>query len=215
MTNLFTRIKNTITADLHEALDQKEKQNPISMLNQYLRQCELETEKVRKLLERQYTLKDEFTREYHHAVELAEKRKLQADIALKAGETALHEFAVAEHNQYSERAKRLSQSLEQAKGQLEELERKYEEMKHKLKDMHIRRMELMGRENVTRAHNRMDHVLETNTQSKQAFSRFQEIENYLDSLENQVNSAYYRSTIDGRIAQLEKDMKFKESKSIL
>ena len=31
MTNLFTRIKNTITADLHEALDQKEKQNPIAL----------------------------------------------------------------------------------------------------------------------------------------------------------------------------------------
>ncbi|HJV32373.1 MAG TPA: PspA/IM30 family protein, partial [Bacillales bacterium] len=56
MTNLFTRIKNSITADLHEALDHKEKQNPIALLNQYLRQCEMETEKVRKLLERQYTL---------------------------------------------------------------------------------------------------------------------------------------------------------------
>jgi len=65
MTNLFTRIKNTITADLHEALDQKENKNPIAMLNQYLRECEQETEKVRKLLQRQYTLKDEFTREYH------------------------------------------------------------------------------------------------------------------------------------------------------
>jgi lia operon protein LiaH len=215
MTNLFTRIKNTITADLHEALDQKENQNPITLLNQYLRQCELETEKVRKLLERQYTLKDEFTREYQHALELAEKRKNQADIATKAGETALYEFAMAEQVQYSERAQRLHQSLEQANGQLDELERKYGEMKHKLKDMHIRRMELMGRENVTRANHRMDVVLETNTYSNKAFSRFQEIENYLDRLENQVNSAYYRSTIDGRIAQLEKEMKSNESKTLL
>jgi lia operon protein LiaH len=215
MTNLFTRIKNSITADLHEALDHKEKQNPIALLNQYLRQCEMETEKVRKLLERQYTLKDEFTREYHHAVELADKRKHQADIATKAGETALSDFALAEHQQYAERAQRLSQSLEQAKGQLEELERKYGEMKHKLKDMHIRRMELMGRENVTRANHRMDQVLETNAYSNKSYSRFQEIENYLDHLENQVNSAYYRSTIDGRIAQLEKEMKTNENKTIL
>jgi lia operon protein LiaH len=215
MTNLFTRIKDVISADLHEAIDQKEKQNPINMLNQYLRQCELETEKVRKLLERQYTLKDEFTREYHQAVELADKRKRQAEIASKAGETALYEFASAEHNQYSERAQRLSKALEQANVQLDELERKYGEMKHKLKDMQIRRMELMGRENVTRANHRMDQVLETNTYSNKAFSRFQEIENYLDRLEHQVNSAYYRSTIDGRIAQLEKDMKFNEDKTLL
>jgi lia operon protein LiaH len=61
----------------------------------------------------------------------------------------------------------------------------------------------------------MDQVLETNAHSNKAYSRFQEIENYLDNLENQVNSAYYRSTIDGRIAQLEKEMKMNENKTIL
>src|SRR4051794_3882298 len=165
MTNLFTRIKNTISADLHEALDQKEQQNPIVLLNQYLRQCEQETEKVRKLLERQYALKDEFTREYSQAMELAGKRKYQAEIASKAGEMELYEFASSEHQQYSSRVERLAASLEQVKNQLGELERKYEEMKHKLKDMQIRRLELMGRENVTRANNRMNQVLDSNIDS--------------------------------------------------
>jgi lia operon protein LiaH len=214
MTNLFTRIKNTIAADLHEVIDQKEKQNPIALLNQYLRECEQETEKVRKLVERQYTLKDEFTREYHQAAELAEKRKHQADIASKAGEMDLSQFASAEYQQYQERAERLRSSLEQIQAQLNDLERKYQEMKHKLKDMHIRRMELMGRENVTRANHRINQVLESNTYSNQSYSRFKEIENYLDRLEHQVSSSYYRSTIDARIAQLEKEMKFEESKSI-
>ena len=214
MTNLFTRIKNTITADLHEALDKKEKQNPIALLNQYLRQCEQETEKVRKLLERQYTLKDEFTREYHQAVELAEKRKYQAEVASNAGETELYQFASAEHQQYAERASRLNASLEQTKAQLGDLERKYEEMKHKLKDMNLRRMELMGRENVTRANLRMNQVLDSNTYSDKSYSKFKDIENYLDRLENQVNSSFYRNTIDSRIAQIEKEMKMEESKSI-
>ncbi|WML49890.1 PspA/IM30 family protein [Neobacillus sp. PS3-34] len=211
MSNLLTKIKNAVYADLHEALDQKEKQNPIMMLNQYLRQCEQETEKVRKLLERQNALKEEFTREYDHAVELAEKRKHQADIASKAGETTLYDFASQEHSQYAERAQRLSHVLQQAKQQLEELERKYGEMKHKLKDMNIRRMELMGRENITRAHNRINKVLEENTFSKKAFSGFQEAESFIDRLEHQVNSSYYRNTIDARIAQLEKEMKVEES----
>lgn len=214
MTNLFTRIKNSITADLHEVLDQKEKQNPIVLLNQYLRQCEQETEKVRKLLERQYTLKDEFTREYHQASELAEKRKYQAEIASKAGETELYQFAAAEHQQYADRAQRLSASLEQVKGQLGDLERKYEEMKHKLKDMNLRRMELMGRENVTRANVRINQVLDSNTYSDKSYSKFKDIENYLDRLEHQVNSSFYRNTIDARIAQLEKEAKLEESKSI-
>ena len=214
MTNLLTRIKDTIMADLHAAVDQKEKKNPIALLNQYLRQCEQETEKVRKLLERQYALKDEFTREYSQAVELAEKRKYQAEVASKAGEMELYEFASAEHQQYSNRAQRLGASLEEVKGQLGELERKYEEMKHKLKDMQIRRLELMGRENVTRANHRMNQVLDSNTDTNKADSRFQEIDNYLDRLEHQVKSSYYRDTIDAKIAQLEKEMKLEESKSI-
>jgi lia operon protein LiaH len=206
MTNLFTRIKNTITADLHEALDHKEKKNPIALLNQYLHQCEQETEKVRKLLERQYTLKDEFQREYQQAVELAEKRTYQAEVASKAGETELFQFAAAEQQQYAERANRLSNSLEQVTVQLGELERKYEEMKYKVKDMQLRRMELMGRENVTRANLQINQVLETNSYSDKSYSKFKEIENYLDRLEHQVNSSFYRSTIDGRIEQLEKEM---------
>ncbi|MBP2241914.1 phage shock protein A [Cytobacillus eiseniae] len=214
MTNLFTRIKNTVMADINEVLDKKENKNPIALLNQYLRECEAETEKVRKLLERQYQLKDEFTREYNHANELATKRKRQAEIATKAGETELYVFAANEQAQYEERTARLKELVNQTVQQLGELERKYEEMKHKLKDMHIRRMELMGRENMTRANNQMNKVLDHQSYSDQSISRFQEIESYLDRLEQQVNRSHYRDTIDSRIVQLEKEMKKEETHSI-
>jgi lia operon protein LiaH len=204
MTNLFARIKNTVLADLHEVLDQKEQKNPIALLNQYLRECEQETEKVRKLLERQYRLKEEFTREYNQALELAEKRKKQAEIASNAGEVELYQFTIAEQQQYDERVLRLKELLEQSDKQLVDLEQKYEEMKHKLKDMNIRRLELMGRENVTRAQNKMNLVLDNQSYSSKSYSKFQEIESYLDRLEQQVNSSFYRNTIDARIAHLEK-----------
>lgn len=214
MSNLFSRMKNAVLADLNEVLDKKEQKNPIAMLNQYLRECELETEKVRKLLERQNTLKDQFSREYQQAFELAEKRSHQAEIASQAGETELHQFALNEKVQYEERALRIKESLHTVMNQLGELEQKYEEMKHKLKDMNIRRLELMGRENVTRAHNQMNKVLEDDSYANHSFSRFQEIEAYLDRLEHQVTSAYYRNTIDARIAKLEKEAKSEEKLSI-
>jgi lia operon protein LiaH len=81
---------------------------------------------------------------------------------------------------------------------LGEIERKFEELKHKLKDMHIRRMELMGRENVTLANNQVNQMLDLNTYSDKSFSRFQEMDHYLDRLEHQVNSSNYRSSIDAR-----------------
>jgi phage shock protein A len=214
MANIFTRIRDSISADLHEVIDQKEQKNPISVLNHYLRQCENETEKVRKLVERQYLLKEEFNREYNEALHLAEKRKHQAEIASKAGEAELYEFALKEQTYYEERVTRLNESRGQTNRQLEELEQKYEEMKHKLKDMHIKRMELMGRENMARAHHRMNKVVDNNSYSTKAFSRFEEMESYLDRLEHQVNSAYHRNTIDARIAQLEKQQKIQETNTI-
>ncbi|WP_391560663.1 PspA/IM30 family protein [Robertmurraya sp.] len=214
MSNLFTRLKNTIVADLNEAIAKKENKNPIAMLNQYLRECELETEKVRKLVERQYTLRDGFTRELKQAQELAEKRKYQAEVAQNAGETELFTFASAEQLQYEERAARLSESLRYTENQLQELEQKYEEMKHKLKDMHIRRMELMGRENLSRAHYQMNKVLDNDNYSNPSVSRFQEIESYLDQMEEKINTSYYRNTIDARIAKLEKEMKKEEATTL-
>ncbi|CAN7561564.1 PspA/IM30 family protein [Rossellomorea sp. LjRoot5] len=215
MANLFQRLKNTVMSDLHEAIDKKEKKNPIAVLNHYLRQCEQEVEKVRKLVERQYLLKEEFQKEYQQASVLADKRKYQAEVASKASEEGLYEFALQEQKYYEERAVRIQESKLQATRELEELERKYEEMKHKLKDMYIKRMELMGRENIARANNKVNSVLESSSgYNNRVFSKFDEIETYLDQLEHGVNSSYYRNTIDAKIAKLEKDMKNEETEAI-
>ncbi|MTT33255.1 PspA/IM30 family protein [Terrilactibacillus sp. BCM23-1] len=206
MPNIFSRIKDTISSDINELLDKKEQKNPIAMLNTYLRQCEKETEKVRKLISRQYLLKEQFIREYHQTLELAEKRKKQANIASKAEEKDLYEFALKEQNYYEEAAVRLKQSYDTTTTQLDHLEQKYAEMKRKLKDMHLKRMELMGRENTARANHRMNQVLQTEKIGDSAFSRFEDTELYLDRLEYQVNTAYHRETIDTRIAELEKKL---------
>ncbi|SFK40520.1 phage shock protein A (PspA) family protein [Halobacillus dabanensis] len=208
MANLFTRLKDSITADLHEVLDQKEQKNPVAMLNQYLRESEKETEKVRKLVERQYRLKDEFSREFQKAQDMADKRKRQAEIAEKAGESTMYEFAIKEQQEYEARAERLQASRRDSVEQLEALERKYEEMKHKLKDMHLKRMELMGRENIARAHHRMNRVIEDT--ADKPYSRFSEIDRYIEDLEYKVNSAYYHNTFDSKMAHLERELEKRE-----
>ncbi|KMJ58762.1 modulator protein [Bacillus sp. LL01] len=212
MANLFSRIKQTISADFHEVLDKKEQKNPIAMLNQYLRDCEREVEKVRTLVERQNLLKEEFVREYHQASSLADKRKSQVAIAEKAGEVELLEFANREHQQYEERAHNLKLSLEKVSQDQSSLELKYEEMKHRLKDMYIKRMELMGRENVARATHRMNQVVDSN-KGEHSYTKFNEMESYLDRLEHQVNAEYHRNTIDARIAVLEKEFNQSEEKT--
>lgn len=203
-TNIFTRMVDSISADLHDLMDRKEQKNPITALNQYLRQSEQEKEKVRKLIERQYKLKDEFSREYLQAQDLADKRFKQAEIAEKAQELELYEFAIKEHEEYQARATRLKASREEAMEQLTNLENKYEEMKHRLKDMHMKRMELMGRENTIKANQQMNRVIED--VSDKPFAKFAEIEQYIENLEYKMNHAYYKSSFDSKIAKLEQDM---------
>lgn len=210
---LFSRIKNVVEADLHDLLEQKEQKNPMAMLNHYLRQCEQEVEKVKKLVERHYTLKHQYEKEYEEAAKMAEKRKHQASVAKEAGAQELYEFALIEQEQYEERKQRIAQLKEQAEKELEQLEQKYEQMKHKLKDMHVKKLELMGRENTARAHYRMNKVLEDDKYTEKAFSRFTEMERYLEELERKVKSRYFESTIDSKIAQLEKELKARETVS--
>lgn len=45
MANLLTRIKDSMMADLHDLMDQKEEKNPIAHVNQYIRECEQEVKK--------------------------------------------------------------------------------------------------------------------------------------------------------------------------
>ncbi len=189
--NLFERLKNSISADVHELLDQKEEKNPLSLLNQYLRQCELEVNKARKLVERQQLLRDQFALETQEAESKAAKRVHQADLAQQANESELYQFAIQEKEQHETRASKLRESTLQAEKDLSELEQKYELMKHKLKDMQIKRMELMGRENVARAHQKMDRIIDPSSSMKKSTFRFDELENYMDRLEQKVNADYH------------------------
>lgn len=205
MANVFTRIKDSISADIHQLLDSKEEKNPISSLNHYLRQSEQQKEKVKQLLERHYKLRDEFTTEFHQAEDRANKRLHQANIAKTANETELYNFAMQEYKEYQMRAERMKQAREDAVHQIDQLERKYKEMNHKLKDMHLKRMELMGRENLIRANEQMNKVMHEDVDKP--FSRFRELEQFIESLESKVNQAYYQSTFDHKIAELERNMK--------
>jgi lia operon protein LiaH len=214
MTNLLERMKNTVLADINNLLDKKEEKNPLALLNQYVRECEKETDKVKKLVERQYKLKEEFSKELRQAEEMAEKRKRQAEVASKAGEEELYTFAQLEQTNYEERVVRLKESLRNTEQQLHEIETKYMDMKHKLKDMKIRQMELMAKENITKAHHTMNKVLEEKQENPTNQARFGEMEEYIEKLEKKINTEYYKQTMDEKLAALEKDMQKKEDDSI-
>ncbi|EIT86022.1 phage shock protein PspA [Fictibacillus macauensis ZFHKF-1] len=212
--SLWTRMKEVVTADFHALLDEKEQKNPLAMLNHYLRGCEKETEHVRTLVERQAFLCEEFAREERQAQMAMQKRKEQAVLAQEAGEMPLYELAQTEVTRYEARIERLHEAKREANQELETLQEKFEEMKHKLKDMHVRRMEFMGRENVARARHGMNKLLQP-SEREASYTRFDEMEHYLARLEREATTKSYDHSLDERFLALEKKEFQQEKKNTL
>ena len=203
MNSLWNRFKYSVQADLHSVLDKKESKNPIAMLNQYIREAEKQTDSIGKLLERQSTLKTELQKELLAAEKMADKRRHQLELAQTAGEEDLIAFAEEEIAAYDTRAAELSESVMETAYELISLERKFEEMKHKVKDMKVRQLQLMGKENVTRAHHRMDQVISPeNADSKMA--SVGDMKKYIENLGGKIEREYETSSMDRRLETLEK-----------
>ncbi len=197
--NLFQRFKYTIEADLHQVFDKKEQKNPIAMLNQYIREAEKQTEQTGTLLERQGQLKEKLEQELKQNTELLVKREAQLKLATTSGEQDLIDFATDEVAAYTARNNTLQASIEASTREYFELERKFETMKHKIKDMKVRQLQLMGKENVTRAHHQMDGMLAKNNKAN-----FEDLEAYIDKLAHQIDKDHEVTTFEARLAQLEK-----------
>ncbi|MDF2064881.1 PspA/IM30 family protein [Bacillus sp. Cr_A10] len=204
MTSLLKRLKYSVEADLHKLFDKKEEKNPIAMLNQYIREAEKQTEQTGKWLERQGKLKQELEKELEETLQMVEKRKHQVELATASGEEDLAAFAQAELNAYSERTSVLQNSIQQTTEELFGLERKYEEMKHKIKDMKVRQLQLMGKENVTRAHHQMDRILQPEQKEKN-FGTFQEMEQYIERLGQKIEKEHEITSMEQRLEMLEKN----------
>ncbi|WP_427109735.1 PspA/IM30 family protein [Lysinibacillus xylanilyticus] len=199
--NLFQRFKYTIEADLHQLFDKKEQKNPIAMLNQYIREAEKQTEQTGKLLERQGQLKEKLDQEFKQNAEILAKRESQLKLATSSGEQDLIDFASDEVAAYTARNNTLQASIEASTREYFELERKFETMKHKIKDMKVRQLQLMGKENVTRAHHQMDGMIAKNNKTN-----FEDLESYIDKLAYQIDKDHEVTSLESRLAQLEKNV---------
>ncbi|WP_019413229.1 PspA/IM30 family protein [Paenisporosarcina sp. TG20] len=204
MTTLWKRFKYAFEADLHTVFDRKEQKNPIAMLNQYIREAEKQTEQTGKWIERQTQLKVQLEKELQEAKEMHAKRSTQADLANQQSEIDLISFAQAEVSAYANRAEVLQNSISRKTEELFNLEQKYEEMKHKVKDMKVRQLQLMGKENITRAHHQIDRVLSSQNPDKHIIT-FDEMEKYIENLGQHIEKQHDVSSMERRLEMLEKN----------
>lgn len=201
MTNLFQRFFQSVEAEVQYALDKKEQKNPAVMLNKYIKDAEKQVEETSKLLTRQAQLKTKLEQELAAATAMLTKRQQQLVLAEQSGETDLIAFASQEVAIYSNRQQTLQDSIELTASQYFDMERRYEEMKHKIKDMRVRQLQLMGKENVTRANHQMNYVLQE--QADGAIQNFEQAERYIDQLTVDVDARQQQSMYEWRLAKLQ------------
>ena len=199
MKNLLTKFKYSIQADLHDLFDKKVEKNPLSMLNQYIREAEKQTEETGKLLKRQAQLKIELEQQLAQTTEMLMKREKQLALASTTEDDALIAFAQEEVAAYTARKQALLSSIDSSNEEYFTLERKFETMQHKIKDMKVRQLQLMGKENVVRAHHQMDKILTTKNADN-----YDELSEYIDDLAQTIDQKYEVTTFEARLAQLEK-----------
>lgn len=170
-------------------------------MNQYFLEAQQQTAEIGKLLERQGRLKEELENERQDADLMAMKRRRQLELAEATGEEELISFAKSEVEAYEGRVARLSASIQEATQELLSLERKFEEMKHRVKDMRVRQLQLMGKENVKRADEKMNRFVTP----ENIFSSLDDLHTYIENLGGTTRTTQSASSMEQRLDSLEKN----------
>lgn len=201
MSTLWMKMKETMDTEMQHWQEKKERHNPAESLQHYIKQAERETEKTAVLVARQRQLVDTFKKEHEEASAMLEKRTYQAEVVKEKGNDEFYAFALREKEEYETRTEKLAAMKKETEKQLEEIESKYESMKHKVKDMHIKRLELMGKENVFRVNYNSRKVY--NEEENAAADHFSDMERYLDGLAHWEKDDEEKQSFDERVARLE------------
>lgn len=204
MTTLWERFKFAVATDLDAVVAKKEEKNPLALLNRYITEAENQTTATGKWIERQSQLNGKLEKELAEASAMLDKRQNQLKLAQASGESDLADFAAMEVQAYSDRFKTLQNNLDDNIAELTGLEHRYEEMKHKVKDMKVKQLQLMGKENATRAHHQMDKVLSPELVAERIGS-FDDMASYITTLGAKVEERHERSAMERRLESLEKN----------
>lgn len=204
MTTLWERFKFAVATDMDAVVAKKEEKNPIAALNRYISEAEKQTEATGKWVERQTQLNAKLEKELSEASAMLEKRQAQYELAQSAGESDLARFAEMEVSAYSKRISELEATISENLKEINSLEQRFEEMKHKVKDMKVRQLQLMGKENATRAHHQMDKVLSPELVAERLGS-YDDMASYIKNLGAKVEEEHERTTMERRLELLEKN----------
>ena len=148
MANLLRRIKDSISADIHTYLDERERKNPLAMVNLHLRHCEKEIEKVEISIKNQKALSHQLSKEKKEIQAIITKRTRQCELAKKANELELEARGREEAELFQYKLEQIEERYEKVEREIQLLQKQLEDMNIRLKEMKIKQADLKNRENM-------------------------------------------------------------------
>lgn len=206
--SIFRRLRDLTVASVNDALDSME--DPVVMLNQYMRDMEVEIGQVEVAVARQVALEKKFRQQLDEANALIEKRDRQVKLALTEGEDELARRALADKKQYEGRAaeyETLYLSASEAAAQMRE---KLAELKEEFYKMRAKKFTLMARAQVARTQKQVNHAVIGigNQTAGRGFARMEEKVMRMEA-EAQMSRQWKGSNIglgwENALSELEKD----------
>lgn len=195
--SVFKRIKDMTKATIHDMLDKVE--DPVVMLNQYIRDMEEEISKAEVTVAKQMATERRMLQRLEEAKSNMNQWEERAERALLAGDEQAAREALDQKLYFEERVQEFAAMHEKAKEQATQLHEQLHEMKDEFYQMRNKRNELVARAQWANARKQMAEISTVNTiESSYASKGFHRMEEKIMEMEIEadiVRGPYRRPSI--------------------